>query len=435
MNKHLLLTGCLALGFLFCRCEDGSLVNGSSPSMNEVMPTRASAFFNSIGVNTHIGFYDTNYADFQGMLKPRLLELGVKHIRDGNIWGGNSGDTPLTRCKELEQYGINLLLICFGGDPVVDDPVERAGAFGQMLWGIEPVNEPDLNKKPGEWEQHARNEQQRVFTAARSIPGKQVPVLGIALAENVDNPSRLGNLSSQLDFGNLHLYASGLHPTNQDFGNYWGTRMEVAISKARLICGEKPLIITEAGYHNYENSNQFRGCSEKAAAIYHVHLPFVYYNAGVSRTYIYELLDWNKAGVVDDMNMHYGLIRADGSAKPSFRALKNLLSIVKEEEVSYELSPLKFGIDPTVKDIEYTLLQKQDGSHWLALFRKVNVYDVKTHKDIEVDPVNVNVEFAEIPSSIDMYIPNQSDQIIQSLKTGDKISLQLGAELVLLKIK
>lgn len=91
-----------------------------------------------------------------------------------------------------------------------------------MLWGIEPVNEPDLNKKPGEWEQHARNEQQRVFTAARSIPGKQVPVLGIALAENVDNPSRLGNLSSQLDFGNLHLYASGLHPTNQDFGNYWG---------------------------------------------------------------------------------------------------------------------------------------------------------------------------------------------------------------------
>lgn len=216
MNKHLLLTGCLALGFLFCRCEDGSLVDGSSPSMNEVMPTRASAFFNSIGVNTHIGFYDTNYADFQGMLKPRLLELGVKHIRDGNIWGGNSGDTPLTRCKELEQYGINLLLICFGGDPVVDDPVERAGAFGQMLWGIEPVNEPDLNKKPGEWEQHARNEQQRVFTAARSIPGKQVPVLGIALAENVDNPSRLGNLSSQLDFGNLHLYASGLHPTNQD---------------------------------------------------------------------------------------------------------------------------------------------------------------------------------------------------------------------------
>ena len=42
MNKHLLLTGCLALGFLFCRCEDGSLVDGSSPSMNEVMPTRES---------------------------------------------------------------------------------------------------------------------------------------------------------------------------------------------------------------------------------------------------------------------------------------------------------------------------------------------------------------------------------------------------------
>lgn len=61
----------------------------------------------------------------------------------------------------------------------MDDPVERAGAFGQMLWGIEPVNEPDLNKKPGEWEQHARNEQQRVFTAARSIPGNRFLYWGL----------------------------------------------------------------------------------------------------------------------------------------------------------------------------------------------------------------------------------------------------------------
>jgi hypothetical protein len=35
-----------------------------------------------IDVNTHLGYSDTNYSDFKGTIKPRLLELGVRHIRN-----------------------------------------------------------------------------------------------------------------------------------------------------------------------------------------------------------------------------------------------------------------------------------------------------------------------------------------------------------------
>lgn len=49
------------------------------------MPRRAYDFVNSIGVNTHFGYYDTQYGLYEEVLRPRLLELGVKHIRDGTF--------------------------------------------------------------------------------------------------------------------------------------------------------------------------------------------------------------------------------------------------------------------------------------------------------------------------------------------------------------
>ena len=52
-----------------------------------VTARRADDFFNSIGVNTHFGYGDTNYRLYEERLKPRLLELGVKHIREDGRFG------------------------------------------------------------------------------------------------------------------------------------------------------------------------------------------------------------------------------------------------------------------------------------------------------------------------------------------------------------
>jgi hypothetical protein len=45
----------------------------------------ADAFVDFVGVNTHVGYSDTTYADYDGILKPRLLELDVRHIRDSTF--------------------------------------------------------------------------------------------------------------------------------------------------------------------------------------------------------------------------------------------------------------------------------------------------------------------------------------------------------------
>ncbi len=58
-------------------------LGGASATANAESARAADAFVDFFGVNTHLGYYDTAYRDYEGIVKPRLLELSVRHIRDG----------------------------------------------------------------------------------------------------------------------------------------------------------------------------------------------------------------------------------------------------------------------------------------------------------------------------------------------------------------
>lgn len=124
-------------------------------------------------MNTHFGYYDTQYGRYEEVLKPRLLELGVKHIRDGTY-----NDDVVRKYKEVGEAGVRLLLIT-----QADKAAVQAKAIGPMLWGVEAVNEPDGGRAPGTWEQAARREQQRLYEAMKADAAlRSVPVVGISLA-------------------------------------------------------------------------------------------------------------------------------------------------------------------------------------------------------------------------------------------------------------
>ncbi len=45
-----------------------------SPTLGAETARPADAFVDFVGVNTHLGYSDTTYADYEGIVKPRLLE-------------------------------------------------------------------------------------------------------------------------------------------------------------------------------------------------------------------------------------------------------------------------------------------------------------------------------------------------------------------------
>ena len=387
------------------------------------MPKKAIDFTNSIGVNTHFGYSDTQYNFYEEILRPRLIEMGVKHIRDGTY-----NPSVVLKYQDVGKYGIRLLLITRASVAV-----QQAKAIGPMLWGMEGVNEPDIDRRGGAWEERARLEQQQLFEALRADSAtRHLPIVGLSLANIKDSPARLGDISQWMDYGGMHPYAAGQHPSNH-WG--WGLSMNKAIETARLVSKDKPLMATEGGYHNKVENPNHPGVSEKAAAIYHVHLPFVYFNQGIVRTYKYEFLDLKPDPNMTDMECHFGLIRSDGTPKPSFIALKNLLTIMKDSEQDFTPSPLAFQLlAPEGENVQHTLLQKSDGTWWLALFRIVSVFDLKEKKDLEVAPVKIQLLLEETPDQVRLFVPNISAGSQMTLKQKS-MDIQLGAELLLVEIK
>ena len=125
-------------------------------------------------------------------------------------------------------------------------------------------------------------------------------------------------------------------------------------------CRSKSVIVTEAGYHNATHKY---GVSEQASAKYLPRLYLEYFNQGIERTYIHQLLDLDSNPQADRPQLNYGLLRYDGSEKPAFVALKNLITILKDTANSshQSLEYLDYAIIGNTANINHTLLQKKDG--------------------------------------------------------------------------
>lgn len=384
------------------------------------LPRRACDFVNSIGVNTHFGYYDTTYGLYEKVLCPRLLELGVKHIRDGTF----NADVA-RKYREVGQAGIRLLLITSA-----ERVAGQAEAIGPMLWGVEAVNEPD--GRGGEWVDAARTEQRRLYeTVKGGAATRHLAVVGVSLANIRDNPARLGDVSQWMDYGGMYPYAAGQYPSRH-WG--WGMSMEAALNEARRVSGERPLLATECGYHNKEDNSNHPGVSERAAAIYHLHLFFIYFNRGVERCYKYEFLDLRPDDGMTDMECHFGLVRADGTVKPSFTAIRNLLRILSDDDAGHRCRPLEVGVEaPEGVTVRTTLLQKSDGRWYLALMREGVAYDLTRREDVTVEPVDVVVRTGR-RLAVRAYVPNESDVAVADYGRTECVTVPLGAEVQILEL-
>lgn len=393
----------------------------SAQELSVVKPRKAGDFVNSIGVNTHFGYYDTTYGKYEQILKPRLLELGVKHIRDGTY-----NQDVVRKYREVGQAGIRLLLITSS-----DRAVSQAKAIGDMLWGVEAVNEPDMRRYEGGWVKFACREQQNLYQAIKQDSElSHLPIVGLSLANIRRSPSELGDISQWMDYGGMHPYAAGEYPSKH-WG--WGMSMESALGEARKVSGDKPLLVTECGYHNRIAEKGHPGVSEQAAAIYHLHLFFIYFNQGVERSYKYELLDLKDDKGMSDKECHFGLVRSDGSVKPSFTAIKNLIWLLDDEKKDFRCRDLEYAVESDAV-IRTTLLQKSDGSWWLALMREVDVFDLKSGQDIAVEPIKVSVKFAR-KMDVCCYKPNLSVEQIAEWQSVRSVECMMDGCVHLLRIE
>jgi len=422
----------------------------------------AQSFVDSMGINVHLEYRVPNAYSYPNhpSINSRLAELGILHIRDEI---NNTSSSFVNEIQTLyRNYGITLCgTIEGGGDYPPAGTKLKASAVVSMIARLEPAidaveepNEMDGNRKDlyngVGFPQGTINESTDLWNIVKgnsAISYLPVVMFSFANASNATKISATSYMWPNAKYGNLHAYQGGgvcdngwCKPGGADALTDWYFQFYQNVA-----ANDIPWM-TEMGYHNitkYQGADQ-TGVSPRASGIY---LPEAYcqaINMGCRRAYAYELIDEHPDPGLTNTQQHYGILNNDGSPKPAYTALKNLISLMKEpRQRRYTPDSLTVTFTGAPSTMEYLLLQKSNGMHYLLLWNDVSVYQPSTDssagKDLYPSKVPVTLNFAN-NHTFTVYAPNDSSGVnlttAYTLSTkSNSIKINLPAQLLILKIR
>jgi hypothetical protein len=385
----------------------------------------ASSFIDSVGMNIHAGYFDTTYVNSTA-LQDELVKLGVHYVRDG-AWVRSTTQRQVLLNLAAAGIKTNFLMAGPGDAESLASKVDLvAGPMRPAVASIEGPNEYDFSGDPN-WVADLRSYQQELYQGVTSNPQLAgVPVLGPSLGNAYDAAS-LGDLSSSMDQGNLHPYPGGQVP---DANMALNQQLEASVAPG------KPTAVTETGYTNgLASGGGNRPLSEQAAAAYVPRAFLDNFNAGITRTYLYELMDEKPDPAGADPEQHFGLIRTDYSEKPAFRTLQTLLSSLAPASGAFARSSLSYRVASGPADLRHLLLQTGPDSFALVLWRDVSTWDLATATDLSVASQAVSVSFGSPIASITRRkLDDPCSTPLASPQVGQPVSLSLNGMPAVLQV-
>ncbi len=330
-------------------------------------------FIDSIGVNTKLNI--PAYSNYAGV-KSALLSLGVRHIRDAfstqnlNNYENNLNDLAASGVHSvlgltIDEDANNVPRLNVTGSSAA--AYLQAGHFAKSIEAIEGINEPDVNQgSPGSgppvgWVALTQSSQKDLYTSVQKLtsPAKRLPVFGPSVATS--RAAQAGNLSAYLDYGNFHDYSGGY--------DLPGKNIASAMVTEQSLSGAKPMVATENGY---STGTTGQGLPDLIMLDYTQRLFFKQFTNGVKRTLWYELLD--EDATPNDYWKQAGLLNSSLAPKPAYVGLKNIIALLKDQTNYQPRTALNysFGGQIQFENIEHLLLQKNDGSFYLVVWRDVS---------------------------------------------------------------
>jgi hypothetical protein len=397
----------------------GPAAAGSSGPSGE-LAVHADRFVDAISVQTHLGHQSIYSTSWSTIVRPRLLELGIRHVRERMF----DSETVQSRMKELAANGIKLTAGCW---PIgtnysnASHCVARANAYGaNTIDAFDGWNEVD--NKGSNWPAAWTAWQAALWNAYKEhATWRSRPLYANSLAR-AKSASDLGDRSSILDYGNMHSYPAGNMPSV--VSDAW-------IPAWNRVASPKPLVVTETGYHTCTTCTKWNGVSLLAGGKYHPRLLFEYWNRGVKRTNLFELIDVGTS--TTERRDNFGLLKNNGTPKPAFTAIKNLIALLSDEGSAFTPGRLEYGLSGALASTHKTLLQKRDGRFYLALWQEVKSWDNNTKKDVTSANDAVTLTLGQAASSLKVFQPRTSTLPIQTGR-GTSIALSVPDEVIVVEV-
>ncbi|CCI54928.1 glycoside hydrolase family protein [Nostocoides jenkinsii] len=231
-----------------------------------------------------------------------------------------------------------------------------------------------------------------------------------------------------MDLGNIHLYTGGFVP---------GYRTDAVMREERKVCGNRPMILSETGWHNANNSTATHyHTPEDVAGVYAPRLLLEYFIRRVPKIAIFELLDeWPDPGLTNH-EAHFGMLRHDFSPKPAFVALANLAAIARR--ASGPGTAVGPGLEMTVlrgpADLRFALVAVPGAAYLLYVWRSLaSIWDPIKRRRVDPGVVTAEFQWAK-PWAIRRYVPAKSASVASS-STSRRTAVALGADLQVLEFR
>jgi hypothetical protein len=358
-----------------------ALVMGLAGPVRAEKAASADAFVDSVGVNVHLHYVDTSYANFP-KIKQSLLALGVRHIRDGMI--DTNWQDYYNRHNELGRSGIKGI---FTTGPTLSDQLllEYPQRMKDSFEGYESPNEYDQSHDPN-WASTLSKFVGHLNSVVKGNSGtSRFPVIGPSLTSQNAFFKLSGVCSS--DFSNLHNYFGGRNPGTPGWGGNGYGSIAWSLGLVATACPGKPVVTTENGYQTDPTITQ--GIPEDVAGKYVPRVFLEQWQRGIKRTYTYELIDMPSGHA--DGDSAFGLLRADFSPKPSYTALSNLLLMLADPGPGFSGEDLKFTLTGDTMNVHHALFENRSGIFFLAVWVEEPSYDTNAKKAIAVPTRHVVV--------------------------------------------
>ena len=408
MRRTLAAAG-LTLGLLSAALSTTVTSGSSTASAADITPlpaVQSDSLVDSYGVGIHLPFLNTPYADATAVANA-LSDLGVRHVRDDLR---TNDPREYAGIRTVADKGIKFNLI-MGNPSSPDSAATYVNTVATQLpagsvESLEGSNEWDINGTAS-WVTELTQRQKDLYQAAKADPATaSLPVLSPALAFKW-NYLPLGDLSQYADIANGHMYPGGYKPSNEV--------SQITSALRGTVPATKPLITTEAGYHNALNTtNGHLPVPEDVAGVYTPRVLLEHYLRGDKRVYTYELLDEFDDPALTNPEAHFGLLHRDFTPKPAYTAMKNLLGLLSDPGPSFTPQALPIKVTGFPSDGKYVVTQKRNGQYVVLLWRDVQIYDPVLRLPTPVTPTSTTVQLAKT-SNVTVYRPSeQSGPVTQS---------------------
>ena len=443
----------------------GSVMPGGRPALAATTTTLSAdatvqGFIDSLGINVHWNYGDTAYGSRYTEVRDRLIELGIRHVRD----------FANPRISELAQIGIRTTLLT---DPRTASPrdvkelVARLNQERPSIAAVEGANEPDLFWGPlgisyrgAGYPEGPVLWQQDLYTALKDdARTAAVPVIGPSLgtATSMDRPSvaAWAGLGRYADFGNFHPYAFNGNPfapivayAGLDNYAFQGNHPSVLVGASdggrtayADIYPDMPMMATEVGYPTGPNRT-----SEALQAKYVTRSFLENFRAGVVRSYLYELLDAVAPTVEENPHAGFGLLRSDATPRPAFHAVRRMVAALKDEAAAtrrcdggqaLELTVEGTHAFPDTSRLHGLALRQPQGALTVLLWHEVSGELARTRprQNLSVDALTVRLRAgcriqagpiditsgATVPASL-----SEGGRVLNLLVDDSPVAIQIG---------